>query len=102
MQIGGRSFLGEVWYAEALDPMGPWSPARRIVTHDGYSFYNVKQHPYFASGNHLYFEGTYTWMFSGEDQATPRYKYNQIMYRLNLDDPRLPRMPDPAPAGKTN
>ena len=102
VQIGGRSILGEVWYAEALDPMGPWSPARRIVTHDGYSFYNVKQHPYFASGNHLYFEGTYTWMFSGEDQATPRYEYNQIMYRLNLDDPRLPRMPDPVPAGKTN
>ncbi len=102
VQIGGRSLLGEVWYAEAADPMGPWSAARRIVTHDHYSFYNVKQHPYFASGNHLYFEGTYTWTFSGNDQATPRYEYNQIMYRLNLDDARLPRMMDTHPARNSN
>jgi hypothetical protein len=79
-----------VWYAEALHPEGPWSEARKIVTHDRYSFYNVKQHPYFAKGPYIYFEGTYTQSFSGNDQATPRYDYNQIMYRLNLDDTRLP------------
>ncbi|MCB1706235.1 MAG: hypothetical protein KDI17_15330 [Halioglobus sp.] len=89
---GTTSVLGEVWYAEALHPEGPWSEARKIVTHDRYSFYNVKQHPYFAKGNYIYFEGTYTQSFSGNDQATPRYDYNQIMYRLNLDDTRLPHI----------
>ena len=28
-------------------------------------------------------------MFSGNDEATPRYEYNQIMYKLDLADPRL-------------
>jgi hypothetical protein len=37
----------------------------------------------------IYFEGTYTQTFSGNPEATPRYDYNQIMYRLDLDDPRL-------------
>jgi len=91
---GTSSVLGEVWYAEALHPEGPWSEARKIVTHDRYSFYNVKQHPYFAKGKYIYFEGTYTQSFSGNDQATPRYDYNQIMYRLDLDDTRLPQKRD--------
>lgn len=91
---GSSSLLGEVWYAEALHPEGPWSEVRKIVTHDRYSFYNVKQHPYFAKDNYIYFEGTYTQSFSGNDQATPRYDYNQIMYRLNLDDARLPHKSD--------
>ena len=43
----GTSYLGEVWYAEADTPQGPWVYARKIVTHDGYSFYNPKQHPIF-------------------------------------------------------
>ena len=37
----------------------------------------------------VYFEGTYTASFSDAKERTPRYDYNQIMYRLNLDDPRL-------------
>jgi hypothetical protein len=54
--------------------------------------YNPKQHPYFDQdgGRTIYFEGTYTQAFSGsEETATPRYDYNQIMYRLDLGDPRL-------------
>ena len=43
----GSSFLGEVWFAEADTPQGPWVYARKIVTHDDYSFYNPKQHPMF-------------------------------------------------------
>ena len=39
--------------------------------------------------SYLYFEGTYTHTFSGNEHRTPRYDYNQIMYRLDLDDPRL-------------
>lgn len=94
-QLGGHSLLGEVWYAEAFSPMGPWSAAHKIVTHDSYSFYNVRQHPYFARGRYLYFEGTYSSWLSGSNDSTPRYNYNQIMYRLNLDDSRLPRLLKP-------
>jgi len=88
---GESSFLGEVWYVEADQPLGPWTKAVKIVTHDKYSFYNVKQHPYFDQddGRLIYFEGTYTHTFSGNEQRTPRYDYNQIMYRLDLADERL-------------
>lgn len=87
----GLSMLGETWYAEADTPLGPWVYARKIVTHDKYSFYNPKQHPYFDQdhGRIIYFEGTYTMTFSGTTVETPRYDYNQIMYRLDLSDPRL-------------
>ena len=90
--FGDSSLLGEVWYAEADTPVGPWAYARKIVTHNKYSFYNPKQHPYFDQdgGRIIYFEGTYSHTFSGSlENATPRYDYNQIMYRLNLDDRRL-------------
>lgn len=88
-QIFGTSMLGEVWYAEAESPIGPWRDAVKIVTHEKYSFYNPKQHPVFDKGRYLYFEGTYTHTFSGNPHMTPRYDYNQIMYKLDLDDPRL-------------
>jgi hypothetical protein len=91
-QFGEPSFLGEVWYAEADTPVGPWAYARKIVTHNKYSFYNPKHHPFFdkEGGREIFFEGTHSYTFSGSlESATPRYDYNQIMYRLNLDDPRL-------------
>ena len=47
VETGGTSMLGEVWYAEADAPLGPWVYARKIVTHDRYSFYNPRHHPYF-------------------------------------------------------
>ncbi len=88
---GTPSFLGEVWYTEANSPEGPWTSARKIVTHDRYSFYNPRHHPLFDSsdGRIVYFEGTYATTFSREGDPTPRYEYNQIMYRLDLADPRL-------------
>ncbi len=91
VELGGSSLLGEVWFAEADTPLGPWVYARKIATHDDYSFYNPKQHPIFAKdgGRVILFEGTYTRTFSGHAEATPRYDYNQIMYRLDLSDPRL-------------
>jgi len=90
-EVMGTSVLGETWYSEADTPTGPWLYARKIVTHDNYSFYNPKHHPYFDQdgGRIVYFEGTYTSTFSGATYQTPRYDYNQIMYRLDLDDPRL-------------
>lgn len=88
---GGSSYLGEIWYAEAERPEGPWRDAVKIITHDKYSFYNPTQHPYFADaeGRYLYLEGTYTATFSGNERLTPLYEYNQIMYRLDLNDLRL-------------
>ena len=89
------SRLGEIWYAESVSPMGPWTECRKVVSHNKYSFYNPKQHPYYAAeeGRVIYFEGTYTVMFSETKQPTPRYDYNQILYRLDLDDPRLKLSP---------
>lgn len=90
-QQGGDSYLGEIWYAESDELMGPWQRAKKIVTHEKYSFYNPVQHAFFdqEGGRLIYFEGTYTVTFSGNAVPTPRYDYNQIMYRLDLDDPRL-------------
>lgn len=91
VQSFGTSLLGEVWYAESDELVGPWVNARKIVTHDKYSFYNPKQHPMLDQhgGREIFFEGTYTNMFSGNDNKTPRYNYNQIMYKLDLSDSRL-------------
>lgn len=89
--FGRPSFLGEVWYAEADRPEGPWRKCVRVVTHDKYSFYNPTHHDFFdqEGGRLIYFEGTYTHTFSGTAHPTPRYDYNQIMYRLDLADERL-------------
>lgn len=88
---GKPSLLGEVWYAEAEQPWGPFERGVKIATHDKYTFYNVVHHPEFdqEGGRRIYFEGTYTMQFTDLQQGTPRYDYNQIMYRLDLDDPRL-------------
>jgi hypothetical protein len=91
-QAGGDvSNVGEIWFAEADTPVGPWTYARKIATHPKMDFYNPTQHPFFDEdgGPRIYFEGTYVNTFSGNPVATPRYNYNQIMYRLALDDARL-------------
>ena len=90
-QHQGTSNLGEVWYAEADAPMGPWAYAVKVVTHDDYSFYNPKQDAMFDAdgGRTIFFEGTYSASFSGARELTPRYDYTQIMYLLDLGDPRL-------------
>ncbi|HOK67742.1 MAG TPA: hypothetical protein PK054_02980 [Anaerohalosphaeraceae bacterium] len=96
-QGGESSYLGEVWYAEADTPAGPWGYAQKVVSHERYSFYNPKHHPYFdqEGGRIIYFEGTYSFTFSGSaETAVPRYDYNQIMYRLDLSAERL-RLPEP-------
>ena len=45
-EIGGTSHLGEVWYAEALAPTGPFEVAVKVVSHDATSFYNVCHHDF--------------------------------------------------------
>ena len=94
VQSGDRddpSPLGEVWYAEAKAPDGPWTQAVKVVSHPRYSFYNPIYHGFLDAegGRVIYFEGTYTLEFSGNAYAPSRYNYNQLMYRLDLDDERL-------------
>jgi hypothetical protein len=86
-----KSFLGEVLYAEADAITGPWRKAVKIASHPRYSFYNPRHHAFFDEdgGRVIYFEGTYTHTFSGNPTPTPRYDYNQLMYRLDLSDERL-------------
>ena len=85
------SNLGEVWYAEADAPDGPWGRAVKVASHPRYSYYNVIHHGFLdrEGGKVIYFEGTYTLEFSGNPIAPARYDYNQLMYRLDLSDERL-------------
>jgi hypothetical protein len=92
----GATMLGEIWYSECDRPEGPWVQARKIITHaskkgDAHDFCNPTQHPFFdqEGGRVIYLEGTYVNTFSGNPHPTPYYEYNQIMYRLDLSDPRL-------------
>lgn len=89
--FGSPSAFGEIWYAEADSPFGPWGPATKVLSHENYTFYNPCLHPEFTPdvSPHLYFEGTFTAMFTDHAHPTPRYDYNQMLYRLDLDDPGL-------------
>lgn len=82
---------GDVFYSEAKQPEGPYSEPVKIIHHDRYNFYNVVTHHFFnkEGGRIIYLEGTYTDSFSGATEKTPRYNYNQVMYHLRLDNPRL-------------
>ncbi len=91
-QLGGKSsLLGEIWYAEAEHPTGPFETAVKVVTHDKQSFYNVCHHAFLDrdKGRFIHFEGTYTSEFSGSSEKTPRYDYNQMLYRLDSSTPLL-------------
>ena len=90
-QSWGTSFAGETWYAEAPSPEGPWNSAIKIISHDNYTFYNPQSHPELSKDNqrYLYLEGTYVTTYSGNPNPTPRYDYNQVMYRLDLDSPKI-------------
>ena len=89
--FGKPSAFGELWYAEADNPTGPWGPAVKILSHNNYTFYNPRIHPEFTPNDSpvLLFEGTYTQQFADRPHPTARYDYNQILYRLDLDDERL-------------
>ncbi|MGI9245049.1 MAG: hypothetical protein ACR2RV_29870 [Verrucomicrobiales bacterium] len=91
-QIDGKpSRLGEIWYAEADQPTGPWRNAVKVLSHTSYTFYNPHLHAEISPEGSpiLLFEGTYTNSFSDNPTRTARYDYNQILYRLDLDDPRM-------------
>jgi hypothetical protein len=94
--------MGDIWYAEGDTPTGPWVFARKVAEHDHQlynpshlynpsSLYNPSHHPFFDKhgGKTIFFEGTYTNIYTGHQSIVPRYEYNQLMYQLALDDPRL-------------
>ena len=56
-----------------------------IVVFDTHWLVNANYHINCAPN----FEGTYTTGFTDNKCPTPRYEYNQVMYRLDLSDPRL-------------
>jgi len=89
--FGKPSAFGEVWYAEADTPAGPWGRTVKVLTHENYTFYNPRLHPEFTAPDSpiLLFEGTYSKEFADHPNPTPRYDYNQILYRLDLDVPAL-------------
>lgn len=82
-------FSGEVWYAEADTPEGPWSYARKIITHTRSTFYWPGQIGPLDTrgGRRIYIMGTYTQTFNKNPEKTPRYEYNQLLYGLSLDSP---------------
>jgi len=89
--FGKPSAFGELWYAEARAPTGPWGKAVKVLTHENYTFYNPLLHPECtpAESPILLFEGSYTAQFADGPEPTPRYDYTQILYRLDLNDPAL-------------
>ncbi len=86
--FGKPSALGELWYSEADSPLGPWGKAVKVLTHENYTFYNPRLHPEFTPTNSpiLIFEATFTAEFADKPQVSPRNNYNQVLYRLDLDD----------------
>lgn len=93
LELDGTSMSGEVWFSEAKSPVGPWTNAKKVVTHDNYSLLNLFQYPFFSEdgGKAIYFDGTYTLrgVKKIEVHPTPKYEDNRIMYRLDLTDYRL-------------
>ena len=63
----------------------------KVITHDNYTFYNPRIHPEMTPEGSpiLLFEGTYTAEFANRPEPTARWNYNQVLYRLDLDDPAL-------------
>jgi hypothetical protein len=88
--FGDDAFLGETWLALGDTPMGPWAYGQKVVTHDDYTFYNPRQHPEWDDGSRVSFEGTYAQTFSGAAVPTPRWDYNQVLYRVDLETLVLP------------
>jgi len=102
--FGEPSVFGELWYAESDRVQGPWGPAIKVLTHQNYTFYNPRLWGEFTTQDSpiLLFEGTYTEQFTKGAQATPRYDYNQMLYRIDLDDPRLKPAQTPPIAATSN
>jgi len=82
--------LGELWYAEADTPMGPWAYGRKITLYNNTFERNPRLHSFLdqEGGRFVFFDAT---LETAEPFPTPsqRDDYNAIMYRLDLENPRL-------------
>lgn len=107
-ELLGDTTAGEIWFATARAPEGPWAQAKKVATHfmntksyqqNSNDLYNPVQHyELMADGGRLvYFSGTFVNTFSGNPWSTPYYHYNNIMYRLDLNESSL-NLPAPPPA----
>ena len=65
--------------------------AVKVLGHDNYTFYNPRIHAEWlrADSPTLLFEGTFTKEFADRPVPVARFDYNQVLYRLDLDDPAL-------------
>jgi hypothetical protein len=101
-RFGGKgepSLLGEVYVCASARLEGPWEHAVKVATHPDYTYYNPVQFDFQdeQGGRVVYFQGTYSMMFSGNKTPVPRYDYNQLLYRLDLEDVRQAlQLPDRA------
>ena len=99
--------FGEIYYCEAAAVTGPWTRCAVVATHNvtGTSCYNPLQLPWLdeGGGRAVYLACTWTSMTSGASGATdracrfddyggidcavavPRYEYNNLVYRLDVD-----------------
>ncbi len=87
-KLGKPSAFGEVWYAEAGTPLGPWTGAVKVLSHENYTFYNPRLHASLTANDSskLYFEGTFSMMFADHAVPSGRHDYNQVLYCLDLAD----------------
>lgn len=87
----GIQGLNQTWYGEADTLLGPWAYLEKVVDVGDYAYYNPLYNPYFheQGGRILFFEGTYTRFMDATAPMRPRDNYNQVVHRLDLDDPRV-------------
>ena len=89
---------GQVWYSESAELIGPYDTAVKIISHEddddiehnlgSYTFYNVVQLAFAAEGANIYIAGTLdaaTDMDNSARANVPRYDYNNMVYRLDLN-----------------
>lgn len=76
---------GDIWMAESTQIEGPWQRAIRIVNAEPGMCTKPVQHPFMnqEGGRIIWFETALL------DTNAPRYDGNELMHRLDLDDPRL-------------
>ncbi len=84
--FGKPSALGEVWYAEAETPLGPWGGAVKVLSHENYTYYNPRIRAEFGPGgtSWIAFEGTFSTTFADHAVPVGRHDYNQVVYALDL------------------
>lgn len=106
----GDTTAGEIWFSTARSPEGPWTNAKKVATHymnnqsyknNSNDLYNPVQHyelqgPEHGDGRYVYFSGTFVNTFSGNMWSTPLYNYNNLMYRLDVNETAL-QLPSPPP-----